>query len=162
MSWTAAVLAVAMVGAVATPAQALPDQWAIVVDAFVGQDCVDDVCVDRTLTSVAFPVEPVPQVPSVGDPIVWVGGVLVTFVGGEQLPLPGVGQENPPCDVYNLASEVVQDCDDSPLIPNEAVREVENLFTKTCLWNAELHITKGGATVFFTNDAKFLADCPAP
>lgn len=152
-----------MAAAVAAPAQAgVWDQWHIIVGQFEGEECVNDLCVERSLESVAFPVEPVPDAPVLGDSILFAGSVLVTFAGGEQLALPGVGQQNPPCDVYDLANPVVQDCDDSPLVPDEQIREAEDLFTRTCLWNAELHVTKGGATVFFTNDAKFVADCASP
>lgn len=88
-----------------------------------------------------------------------VGTVKVTFAGGEELAVAAAGQEDPPCDVVN-ATPLTTDCVDSPLGPEDKrFREVENLFTKQCVWNANVTITKGGATVFHTNDGKFVANC---
>lgn len=70
--WTAVLAAVglAFAGFAAVPAQA-QDVYATLADAFEGQRCVEDICINRTLTSKAFPVEPVPKEPDRGQWFWW-------------------------------------------------------------------------------------------
>lgn len=157
--WTAVLAAVGLAATAfaAVPAQA--DIWTTVGDTFIGKNCVGDLCIERKLTSVAFPVEPTPQVPTPGATVLVVGTVKLTFAGGEELATVAAGQENPPCDIIN-ATPVTTGCVDSPLGPEEqSFEKVKNLFSQECVWNAKVTITKGGATVFHTDDAKFVSSC---